>query len=432
MARPEARGDESRDDWLPLLDDELSRLPEKYRLAIVLCELEGKTRQEAAKLLGWPEGTVASRLARGRAMLARRLARRGVELPAAALSVVSATGLTAHVPEMLIESTAKAANWLASGQAGAGAISAHVTALTERTVKTILLSKLKMATMAVALLGIGTMAFSYAVFASGKQSGATRESPPQPQALRQPMADGSAQDRKRVDQYGDALPDGAVARLGTVRFRQNQLAAFSADGKMIAVEGVHGISIMDASTGKILQQLKFEGGGLIRGGVALAFSPDGKQLARSTEGGLVIEVWDLATLKAVHRFQTRKDLSFCEPNTHSLVFSGDGKRLFTADDAAGHVWDLTTGRGLSSFSHMVERAEGRDSSINTTVFTQDGRLLATASTTDKTIRVWTVATGKLLHEFAGDNFGCVLGERRPPGDRWMQKKRLLERRADVR
>src|SRR5262245_9131376 len=75
MPEPTAAPSDPADNLAPILDQELSRLPDKYRAVLVLCELEGKAIKEAAKQLGVPDGTIASRLARGRTMLAKRLAR---------------------------------------------------------------------------------------------------------------------------------------------------------------------------------------------------------------------------------------------------------------------------------------------------------------------------------------------------------------------
>jgi RNA polymerase sigma factor (sigma-70 family) len=113
----------------PLLDEELSRLPDHYRTVIVLSDLEGRTRKEVAAQLGCPEGTVASRLVRARAMLAKRLTQRGVALSGGALAVVLPQGTeSAGVPAAVVASTIQAASLCAAGRA---AIPVQVAALAE-------------------------------------------------------------------------------------------------------------------------------------------------------------------------------------------------------------------------------------------------------------------------------------------------------------
>jgi RNA polymerase sigma factor (sigma-70 family) len=153
MPEPAAAEQHLCDDLRPLLDQALSRLPDKYRVAVVLCDLEGKTRKEAARQLGLPEGTVASRLTRARAMLAKRLARHGLAISGGALAaVLSPDGVSAGVPASVVASALEAASRLAAGQAAAGAIPVKVAALTEGVIKAMWLTKLKTVTAALLVI----------------------------------------------------------------------------------------------------------------------------------------------------------------------------------------------------------------------------------------------------------------------------------------
>jgi RNA polymerase sigma factor (sigma-70 family) len=151
-------------DLQPLLDQALSGLPDKYRVAIVLCDLEGETRKEAARRLGVPEGTLAARLARGRKMLGQRLARHGLALSGGLLaSVLAQNTASTSVPAAVVGSTIRAASLFAAGHgATAGAISAQAVALMEGVLKTMFTTKVKIATAVV--LGIGLLGIGWGIY----------------------------------------------------------------------------------------------------------------------------------------------------------------------------------------------------------------------------------------------------------------------------
>jgi RNA polymerase sigma factor (sigma-70 family) len=181
-------------DLQPVLDEEVGRLPDKFRIPVVLCYFEGKTNAEAARLLGCPKGTVLSRLASARERLRARLTHRGLALPAGLFAAALSENGVSAMPPGLVDATVRAAVLLAAGEGAA--VSGSVTVLTTEVLRAMWMTRLKVLTAT--LLAVGFVGASAGVGALAYRGGAA-----EPAAVKQasrakaPAPGGTARDGDR-------------------------------------------------------------------------------------------------------------------------------------------------------------------------------------------------------------------------------------------
>lgn len=366
-------------ELLGLIDQEIARLPEVYRLPLVLCDLEERTQPEAAHLLGWTLGSFRGRLLRGRERLRARLARRGIApavLAATCMqSTADAAALTAGVSRLAV----RFSTYPASTE-----VPASMAALVREGIRGMVLTKLKLAS--IVLLATSTLVAGAGLLAwptPTLQPLADERAENKP-----PAAPPSAQPQIRRDQVGDPLPAEALSRLGTIRFRHGgiiQSLAFTPDGKTLVSQGADGLRIWDAATGKQIRQM---GSGSVGTGMT-DVSPDGKLVALLLPGieeyaGLL----EVATGRIVQRFSKRQ--------VRSLCFSPDGKIIATLGfHSEIDLWDPATGKALGTL-------KGHQDQIWCVTFSADGKTLVSAGD-DRTIRFWDMAARKQKRQIMTEN-----------------------------
>lgn len=365
--RPEVVADaEDRDDPT-CLHEELNHLPRRYRDALVLCYLQGKTHEQAAREMGCPPGSMSRHLSRARELLRERLLGRGV------IAGLAGSVLTEPASAALVRGTVETvrrhalASALRTGSTPVAVILAHGA-----------LRAMGMTRALVGTLLVGILATAGAVTAYQVQT--AKPSPAEAKASA-PTDTARAQPRPRLDLYGDPLPEGVLARMGTERLRHPSAlrVMFAADGATLISAGQdQAVRFWDLASGKLQRSQHVPHP--IR-----ALSPDGRTLVLQSEEHL--HIWDIAAARDVQRIATGTLAG--NKQLVEVEISPDGKTIAAFDrDRTVLLWDVASGKEGTRFQHG-------DRGVMKLAFSPDVKQLAVAG--EQNILLWDLAAGKEQH-----------------------------------
>jgi RNA polymerase sigma factor (sigma-70 family) len=421
-----------------VMHEELRRLPDKYRLPLVLCYLEGRSHQEAARQLGWTAASVRGRLERGRARLRDRLVRRGLGLGVSLLALENLT--TATVSAALRQATVHQA--LTFAARSVEGIATNVVALAESGAMSMTMTRAKVGLILLLVLGLagGAGVLAYPL-PSEKQAQEKQTTAAQTQVRRAETVNPASNKSAPTDLYGDPLPSGAMARLGTVRFRHSSVIydlRVSPDGRTLISAGGNSVEVWDAQTevrlrsfpfdslyvygteltpdGKLLgvfeglPEKKMRFWDLVRGvevhpfgeaapqAMRAALSPNGELLASLDRlQSQTVNIWDMRKGKKI---RTIEEVDAPASVVRNLAFSPNGQLLVFPNASGFGVWDLAAGKKLYQLDLGAKVRPG------CAVFSSDSKLLAGATSGnppnhDHTLHLWDLATGKEIGALKG-------------------------------